>query len=389
MNINKGTIRQRFKKILKPLIFIIIVGGIICWYKFSSVLVETFKITPGNMTSVVMGTGTLDTKVKIILSSKISGRIETIFTDQGFKITKGQLLATLDDEPLKLQSEVAKAQLITAKSTLNKLKTELDYTKAVLDNAMIHYNRAKKLVAQDVISQKNLDNATRYRGTATASYNNAQEAIIEAENKVFEAKEISRLRKSQLDETQITAPFDGLITKKIRDPGDIVIPGSAIFKLISTKIIWISAWVEETNLAKIKVGQSAKIIFRSEPEHSYPGKVTRIGNQVDIETREFIVDVTIDKLPINWAIGQRAEVYIDTEKKENVLFVPEKYINWQKNATGVFVDDNSHSFWQQVETGIRGNGMIEIIKGIKKDDTILIPADSKHQLFNNARIKIQ
>ena len=71
MDINKKTIRGWLKKIIKPLLIIIILLGVVYWFKFSPTPVETYKVERGNVTSVVMGTGTLDAKVKIIISSKI------------------------------------------------------------------------------------------------------------------------------------------------------------------------------------------------------------------------------------------------------------------------------------------------------------------------------
>ena len=389
MDFNKKSIWGWFKKIIKPTLIIVILIGVVYWLKFSPLPVETYKVKRGNITSIVMGTGTLDAKVKMIISSKISGRIEKILTDQGYKVTKNQLLTTLDDDQLKLQVEVAQANLVTVKSTVKKLQSDLDYSRAVLDNAIILFNRYKTLLSKNAISQEKFDNATEDQGTANAKYSSAQEAMVEAQNKVYEAEKILKLRKSQLDDTQIRAPFNGIITKRERDPGDIVIPGSAILSLISTDILWVSAWVGETELAKIKIGQPVKIIFRSEPEHTFPGKIARIANKVDSETREFIVDITVNKLPLNWAIGQRAEVYIETGNKHNVLSIPEKYIKWKNDIAGVFVDNNGYSSWHPVKTGIQGNAFIEIIKGLKEGDNVLNSINIKDRLADNTRIYVQ
>lgn len=66
----------------------------------------------------------------------------------------------------------------------------------------------------------------------------------------------------------------------------------------------------------VKKGQKARVVFRSEPQKNYPGVVSRLGREMDRETREFLVDVRVEQLPVNWAVGQRAEVYIqiDTAK---------------------------------------------------------------------------
>jgi len=168
-----------------------------------------------------------------------------------------------------------------------------------------------------------------------------------------------------------------------------VIPGSAILSLISTKVLWVRAWVDETELAKIKVGQPAGIIFRSEPEHTYPGKVARIAIEVDRETRAFIVDVNVNELPAKWAIGQRAEVYIETEKKDNVLIVSEKYIKWRNNVSGVFVDNGGVASWHHIKIGLHGDSFIEIIEGLQEGDSVLTPISLKNKLTDQTRISVQ
>jgi HlyD family secretion protein len=336
----------------------------------------------------VMGTGTLDVKIRMIISSKISGRIKDVLVDQGDKVSVDQLVVTLDDDQLKLQVKVALANLETVESGVNKVQRDLKFAEVVLSNAVKTYNRYRKLMPK-TISQETFDKATEELGTSRARYSRAEAAVIEAKNKVVEATKVLELRKAQLDDSQIRAPFDGIIINRERDPGNIVIPGSAILSLISTKVLWVRAWVDETEFAKIKVGQPAGIIFRSEPEHTYPGKVARIAIEVDRETREFIVDVNVNELPVNWAIGQRAEVYIETDKKDNALIVPEKYIKWRNNVSGVFVDNGGVASWRHIKTGLHGGNLIEIIGELQEGDSVLNPISLKNKLTDQVRISVQ
>jgi HlyD family secretion protein len=381
--------RELFKKVLKIFLFLIIAAVAIYFYKFAPVSVKKYEVKKGKIVAKAMGTGTLDAKIKMTISSKISGRIEKILVDQGNRVTKGQLLVTLGSKEFKLQVEVEDANLKTVESTANKLQRDLEYNQAVLNNAIINYKRYKQLISKKAISQEKFDNATEEYGMAIAKYRHAEEALIEGKNKIIEAEKMLELSKSQLEDSYIKAPFDGIITKRERDPGDIVIPGSAILSLVSTKILWIRAWVGETNLKNIKVGQPARVIFRSDPNHVYTGSVARVAIKVDSETREFIVDVNVNKLPINWAIGQRAEVYIETDTKDNVLFIPGKYIRWRDNLSGVFVDNGGHATWHFVKTGLHDGNFIEIISGLQKGNNVLNPVNLKNKLKDNTRIYVK
>ena len=388
MNKNWKLIRGWLNKVAKLFVIIAILAAAIYWFKFVPVLVEKHQVKRGKIIDEVMGTGALDAKIKMTISSKISGRIEDVLVDQGDKVSADQLVVTLDDDQLKLQVKVALANLKTIESGGNKVKRDLKFAEVVLSNAVKTYNRYRKLMPK-AISQEKFDKAAEELGMARARYSRAEAAVIEAKNKVIEAKKVLELRKAQLDDSQIRAPFDGIIINRERDPGNIVIPGSAILSLISTKVLWVRAWVDETELAKIKVGQLAGIIFRSEPEHTYPGKVARIAIEVDRETREFIVDVNVNELPAKWAIGQRAEVYIETEKKDNVLIVPEKYIKWRNNVSGVFVDNGGVASWHHIKIGLHGDSFIEIIEGLQEEDSVLTPISLKNKLTDQTRISVQ
>ena len=133
------------------------------------------------------------------------------------------------------------------------------------------------------------------------------------------------------------APFDGLIVKRSREAGDVVVPGSAILTLISLEELWINAWVDETEMAKLAEQQTARVVFRSEPDLSYSGTVARLGREADRETREFVVDVRVLELAKNWAVGQRAEVFIEVAHKESVTRIPANLIKTRNGEWGVFV----------------------------------------------------
>ena len=145
-----------------------------------------------------------------------------------------------------------------------------------------------------------------------------------------------------------------------------MVPGASIFLLVSLKEMWISAWVDESAMDGLAPGQPARVVFRSKPQKEYRGKVTRLGQEVDRETREFRVDVGVDSLPKNWGVGQRAEVYIETGRKSAVTNVPLQAIVWRKGKAGVYVANNGRAHWREVSLGLRGLDKVEITKGSQK-----------------------
>ena len=260
----------------------------------------------------VLGTGTLEARVKTSISARIQERLVEVLVDQGDQVKKGQVLAKLDDAELRQQVAIAEATLAAAKQTAMRVEADLSRSEAVLAQARLDEKRLKGLLASSAVSQTDADKAAEALKVAEADLKRSNAAIAEAQGQVLVAEKTLLHRKEQLAFTQITAPYDGLIIRRDREPGDMLVPGASLMELISLEELWIRAWVDETEMAKLAPGQKARVIFRSEADMSYPGVVSRLGREMDRETREFLVDVRVEQLPANWATGQRAEVYIQT-----------------------------------------------------------------------------
>lgn len=343
---------------------------------FAPVPVETCVVKTGPVSAEAMGTGTLEARVRAAISPRISGRIAQVLVDQGDQVTRGQKLVLLDDEDLRQQVEMAKAELSVAQAGVEKAVSGIQRAEATEKEAKSSYARILDLKPSGAVSMDDLEKSQQQMEVAQAELNQAQTVKIEAEKLVIKAAASLQFSQAQLAYTVIGAPFDGLIVKRNRDPGDIVVPGSMVVDMISLDELWISAWVDETLLNQLEVGQAAKIVFRSDPEIELSGKVVRIAPQADRETREVLVDVGIDRLPKSWAIGQRAEVYIETARKENVLVIPQRTVVWRQQQPGVFIIDNGRSFWRKIVLGIEGKETVEVSEGLQPDQAVLIP-DSK------------
>ncbi|MGG7056624.1 hypothetical protein [Nitrosomonas sp. ANs5] len=115
------------------------------------------------------------------------------------------------------------------------------------------------------------------------------------------------------------------------------------------------------------------MVFRAEPNHDYSGQVARLGRETDRETREFLVDVRVQQLPVNWAVGQRAEVFIETGRKLNVVIMPQEFLYWRNGKSGVFVYENGRAVWRDISLGLYGQQLVEVVHGLSAGDQIVKP----------------
>lgn len=354
----------------------IIVGGIVYQMKFAPVNVQGISPTRKTVVSEVMGTGTLEARISTTISPKIAGRIGKVLVDQGDKVEQGQLLVRLDDEELQQQVEIALANVEAANAALGRLLADKKRTIAVLEQSQRHHDRVQSLKVKNVTTQDDVDRAVESLAVATADMTRAEAAITEGQKSLLAAEKTLEYHRARLADTLIKAPFAGLVVERQREAGDIAVPGSAVLTLISTDVLWISAWVDETEISKLSVDQPARIVFRSQPEQSFPGTVVRIGRQADRETRELVVDVQVSELPENWAIGQRAEVYIETHRQDNALTIPLIALHRRDNIEGVFVDENGIARWKALTLGVRGREVVEVQSGLSERDVVLlVPTD--------------
>ena len=376
-------------RILKWLLALAAIGGAIYWFRFSPVIVQEHTVRRGEIVEEVLGTGTLEARVKITVSPKISGRLQEMRVDQGDQVAAGDLLLRLDDAELRQQVEIAQASLAASKAAVERLKTDRQRAQAVLALARRQHQRVQKLMASKAQTEADLDKAVESLAIAEAGVARAVAAIVEGETEVNTAEKTLAYRRAQLDDTQINAPFAGLIVRRMLDPGDVVVPGTPILTLVSLKELWISAWVDETVMGRLAVAQQARVVFRSEADHSYPGQVARLGKEADRETREFIVDVRVLKLPPNWAIGQRAEVYIETAHKKACPRLPVTFLQRRENALGVFLDQQGTACWRPVTLGLQNPEWFEVVSGVQPGDVVALPKDGKHSLAGGERIELR
>jgi HlyD family secretion protein len=363
------------RKSAKWLVLVVIVAAMLYRVKFAAAPVEPFEVQPGVVISEVMGTGTLDARVKTTISPRIQERLAEVRVDQNDFVKAGQFLARLDDGELRRQVEVAEAALAAARSTAERVRVDETRAQAVEQQARQVHKRASDLLATKVSSASEMDKAVEQLRIAEADLQRAHAATAEAEKQITTAERNLDYQHERLGFAQIRSPYNGLVTRRDRDPGGVVVPGSSILQLIATNELWVSAWVDETVATALTTGQPARVVFRSQPDKSYPGEVARLGRETDRETREFLVDVRVRELPSNWTIGQRAEVFIETGRNARALAVPQRFVQWQHGKPGVWIANHGKATWRKVTLGLRGRETVDVVQGLTAGQKVVAPSE--------------
>jgi HlyD family secretion protein len=378
----------RVLRTLKYPLVLAIIAGIVWYIRSQPIPVASHTVSTGPVVRSVMGTGTLEARIRTTISPKIQGRIAEVLVDQGSVVKAGQLLVRLDDEDLAQQVRMATAGISSSEATLGRFRAEIAQAKSTYAKSEADLGRTQKLIVANSISQSEFDQTQEAFELSKSGLLRAEANLLEAEQQVTLNRETLKFQEARLADAKLLAPFDGLVIERERDAGAIVVPGSPILQLISLDELWVSAWVDETEMDQLNDQQPAKIVFRSQPVVPFDGVVARLGKQSDRETREFTVDVRAVKLPETWAIGQRAEVFIETGRVDNCVWIPTPFLSKQGDEQGVFVHSGGVAKWRALKLGIEGRDTVAVADGLSSGEVIIKPSQPSAKLTDGRKVLV-
>jgi membrane fusion protein (multidrug efflux system) len=239
------------KRVLIPLFLLVVVAAVGAWYWY--VNLREFDSTDD---AYVDGN-------RVSISSKMLGRIVRLAVDEGDSVKAGQVIVRLDDSDLRAQDEQAKAALAYAQETVTLAKVNLD-------KAQDDYQRAKIQFDGNIIPKEQYDHAQKSMQAAQAQYSIALAQVGTARAQLGVVQ-------TQLLNTTIAAPFDGVVSKRWVLAGDVVQPGQPIFSIYDLKHLWVTANFEETKLASIHLNDPVEISVDAYPDSHFEGKVIQLG----------------------------------------------------------------------------------------------------------------
>ncbi len=200
---------------------------------------------------------------RVSISSKILGRIDQLQADEGDTVKEGEILVKIDDSDLRAQEAQAKASLALAQENITLAEVSLD-------KAQTDYERADAQYKEKIIPKEQFDHAKSDLEAARA-----RNSIAAAQ--AFAAKAQLGIVETQLQNTVIVSPMDGVVSKRWALVGDVVQPGQSIFSVYDLKNIWVTANLEETSLEALRSSDKVEITVDSYPDVKFSGSVFQIG----------------------------------------------------------------------------------------------------------------
>ena len=355
------------------------------------------KVTRGDIAKSVVATGPIQPITKVELKSKASGLVEKLYVDINQMVTKGQVLAQLDQQEILAQVAAQRAQLAASQANVTTYSANIaqDKVSAEAPDLPMYqetYERNVKMLKDGIVSQQALDNAERdylaqknKRDAAIAQIGVDQAKLEQAKAQVQQAQASLDQLNEELSYTTLVAPIDGMVLSRDVEVGDAV---SSILVLGSTATlvmtigdihqVYVDGKVDEADIGSVYLGQPARIHVESFPNKTFDGKVTKIsplGVEKDNVTT-FEVRVSIDNPTGELKALMTANAEILVTEHHNALSVPEQAMTWdnQKNAF-VWVPDPKAKDGQKklpVVAGISNGTRTEILSGLREGETVVL-----------------
>ena len=355
------------------------------------------KAESGDIAKSVVATGKVQPITKVEVKSKASGIVTRLDTDINAQVKQGQVLAQLDQIEILAQVGAQRAQLAAAESNARAAAAAIEYDKVNAEAPDLPmykntYDRALQMSKDGVVSKQALDDAqqkylaaanTRDKAVAQIAVDTSK--LHQAQAQVEQAQSSLKQLEEQLSYTTITSPMDGVILSRDVELGDavssILVMGSTatlVMTIGDVRQVYVQGKVDESDIGKVYLGQTARIKVESFKDKTFLGKVTRIaplGVEKDNVTT-FEVRVSIDNPGGELKANMTANAEILLEEHKNVLTVPEQAVIYDKDRNAsVEVPDSSQKKGRRkvdIKAGISNGTKTEVLAGLKSGDTVIL-----------------
>jgi multidrug efflux pump subunit AcrA (membrane-fusion protein) len=389
---------------------VLAVGGGTTWYVLTrptgSTGPVTALVTRRDLSATVTATGTVKAMVgaEVKVGSRIPGQVKQLAVQVGDRVKAGQTVARLEQDDLQAAVGKARADLAASEAKLATVRNgartqELQTAEAALRQAeanqllaLANLDRYQQLYRDGGIALQVVDTAARDHDVSAAQVRSAREQLslvqekytIEdlqyAEAQVLQARAALQIAEANLGYANITAPMGGVVASVSTQQGETVTSGSAAAQaptfvtIIDLNRLQVDAYVDETDIGKVRVGHEATFSVDAFPDKEFSGKVTAIYPKALIQQNVVTYDVviTIDNREGLLRPDMTANTTLTVAKRDKVLAIPNQAVRREEGERVVLVQDGDRLMRRSVKTGWKDKTYTEILSGLREGDRVIV-----------------
>lgn len=316
------------------------------------------------------------------LSFQQSGPISAVYVNQGDRVTQGELLAKIDDSTLRaqlaqVQAQIAQASAQAQSSALNVPITQSQTTqaaasaKAALANAKLTYDQNQQLFKQGYVSQSQLEQARSQYVAAQSTYQTAvsnqgstgvqSSNAAAAREAVHAAQAQANTLRTQIGQTSLYAPFDGVVTARLADPGAMATPGTPVLAISKVNTVWVNINVPDEDLQYVHAGTPVTFTASQLGGRKFSSKIATVNAVPTQGTLSYEARIREPNPGASLRGGMLVSATIQKESHKNTIVVPRAAVAQTDQGSNVFIVTNGNKAQEvPVQVGIQTDTLSEV-----------------------------
>ncbi len=338
-----------------------------------TVRAATVVVARESVPAFVEGTGTVEARTETQVAARVMGYIQSIAVREGDRVSAGQTLVEISASELNSGVEQARAAGQEAQAARLEVESAIAAAESQAKLAEATFNRMRNLHERKSISDQEFDEASARNAAAQAALKMALAKRDQVEQKIQQAAAAQRSAETQLGYLRLQAPFTGIVTARMAEPGTLAAPGMPLLRVEQAGSYRLVASFPESVLGSVKLGQSLPVTVEALGVTT-EGTLAEIAPTVDPATRTITLKISLPAHnSLRSGLFGKAKAPVGTQ---DLLQIPDTAVRDTGQLTSVFVVDQNVARSRMVKLGERRDGMRQVLSGLNPGDRIVssIPA---------------
>lgn len=328
--------------------------------------------------------GTVRPRLEATVAAKVMGYVREVRVREGDRVRQGQLLIALDSRDLDAAYRQAEAAVHEAKDAVPEADSGVAAANANLELAEVTFRRMQDLFQKKSVSNQEFDEAAARRKAAQAAYEMAVAKRRQLDAKIRQAEQALEAARVMRSYAEIRAPFDGRVTAKRVEPGDLAMPGTPMITLEREGAWRLEAAVAESQIAQIRPGHKVTVVLEA-LDRTVESRVAEVVPAVDPAARSYTVKMDLPAVPgLHSGMFGRARFPLGTRK---VPAVPEGAIQERGQLQSVLVAEGGVARTRMITAGAAAEGLREVLSGLNPGEQVIYPVPAG--LTDGARVEVR
>lgn len=334
--------------------------------------VKLAPVKRGPVAYVLHTSGDVLPPMQVDVVSRVSGYVERVQFEIGDRVAAGQVVAVVDPQELRLRVEEDEAAFKVAEAVLQEKETQL-----VLAEKQVQ--RARLLRQKDFISSQELDEAETRAQTARAQRELAQAQLAQRSAALAQSRH-------QLSLTRVLAPFGGVVTRRLVDPGAYVSSSTPILTLAVPDPLKVVVNIPERDVSLVRAGLAARLEMDAFAGKIFTGRIARLNSALDPTSRTLMAEIHVPNGELLLKPGMFARVSLILGEQRDSLLVPEEAVVEEDGKAFVYTVAEDRAVRRAVSRGWAQNGFVAVAKGIEEGEQIVVAG--QHRLKPGMKVRV-